>query len=138
MVRYRRVQVRADQRREFQRIALVGLNRGLQHVGVGHIFPCDVIAGVAGEVADKLALRPAVAFAEGVQRIQLTEIVRGPLAPLGAVANSNELSGLTASSFTNLTSSNIQYKAISQHLSLQAKSGPQCLYGSMRRPGLPL
>jgi hypothetical protein len=52
---------------------------------VFHVFPSNVIAGRPGQVADKLTLGPAVAFPEGMQRVQFAEIMRRAIAERGRV-----------------------------------------------------
>ena len=45
----------------------------------------NVIAVALGKVADKFALRPAVAFAEGMQRVQFAEIMGRTVTERGGI-----------------------------------------------------
>jgi hypothetical protein len=69
------VQVLMDESREFRSVSLKGFNGGLQHGGLLHVFPSDVEARGARQMAHKFALRPAVSFPKRMQRVQFTEIV---------------------------------------------------------------
>jgi hypothetical protein len=64
-------------------VSLEGLDGGLRHGGLVHVFPGDVIACGARQMADEFTLRPTVPFAKGMQRVQFAEIVRRPLAEVG-------------------------------------------------------
>ena len=77
------LQVLMDESREFRSVSLEGLNGGLQHGGLLHVFPSDVEARGARQMAHKFALRPAVSFPKRMQRVQFTEIVCRSDAELG-------------------------------------------------------
>src|SRR5690606_9443164 len=67
-----------------RRITVVSLNRSAD-VGLAvNPAPIDNVAGIACNLADKLAQRAAVTFPEGMQDVQFAKIVAGTLAePLG-------------------------------------------------------
>ena len=56
-------------------VAPMGSARGLD-VSLGiDVIPCDVIAEVIGQLPDESALRSAVPFAKGMNRVDLGEVV---------------------------------------------------------------
>ncbi len=46
----------------------------------GTCFPCDVVAVYVRQMADEFALRAPVAFPEGMKRVHLAQVIRGPVA----------------------------------------------------------
>ena len=85
------VEVVADNRGESRCIALEGFNRGLKQIHAVRGFPSYVIAARVGQMANELALGPAVAFAEGMKGVQFAEIVRGAVTKGGAVESGEML-----------------------------------------------
>lgn len=53
-----------------------GLNYGCEHIRLFDVFPRDIITIRLRQLADELTLRPPIAFTEGMERVQLAEIVR--------------------------------------------------------------
>ena len=74
------MEVLADEHGEFRRVTCEGFNGSLQHLWRCDIFPGNIIAGRLRQMAQELALRSAVPFAEGMQRVEFPEVVSGSLA----------------------------------------------------------
>ena len=90
-VSLRSAEVCQNQRCQFRDVPMEGLNCCREHVRLADVLPSDIEAVRLCQVADKLALCSAIAFAEGMQRVQFAEVVGGAIAEGGGTESGKVL-----------------------------------------------
>ncbi len=69
----------ANQVRHAMRVSLIGFDRRLRHLAPINALPVNAVAGIPCKLTDELPNTSAIAFAEGMQHVQLAQVMASTL-----------------------------------------------------------